>query len=113
MQQLLDVTDQSESVFDKTCQGGGSFAVLQVGPASTNRTGDLTSPALCADVAVSVTFRYVIMEPQSTLRLLTRCADGSDVGHTVIYYPYSGTSPGWKTAKFSMEVCRHSATMVL
>lgn len=105
--------DQSKPMFDKTCQGGGSFAVLQVGPASTNRTGDLTSPALCADVAVSVTFRYVIMEPQATLHVLTQCAGGSDVGHTVVHYPYSGSNPGWTTAKFTMDACQHSTTMVM
>ena len=96
---------------DKTCQGGGNFAVLQVGATDASRTGDLTSPALCADVAVTVTFSYVIMEPMTTLHVLTRCA-GRGVAQTT-NFSYNARDPGWTRANLSVKACPHSATKVL
>lgn len=93
------------------CQDGGNFAVLQVGATDTSRTGDLTSPALCADVAVSVTFSYVIMEPMTTLHVLTRCA-GRGMGQAAIF-SYNAGDPSWTRANLSVKACPHSAIKVL
>ncbi|KAK7093244.1 hypothetical protein V1264_007033 [Littorina saxatilis] len=76
---------------------------------SGRTTVDLTSPSVCSQTPIQVSFEYIVNKNNSQLQVLTRC-DGQD---STDVHTYSQHVHTWKNDSITLYPCPHGDTTVV